>query len=85
MYNGIKKMNESEILNMTSTILIGAENKLNIKPEILFKDLDADTTTTPYATMTEEEILAKLKKSREQGTLRDADDVISDMRTKYGL
>ena len=85
MYNGIKKMNESEILNMTSTILIGAENKLNIKPEILFKDLDSDTTTTPYATMTEEEILAKLKKSREQGTLRDADDVISDMRTKYGL
>lgn len=85
MYNGIKKMNESEILNMTSTILIRAENKLNIKPEILFKDLDVDTTTTPYAPMAEEEILAKLKKSREQGTLRDADDVISDMRTKYGL
>ncbi|MBD5554229.1 MAG: type II toxin-antitoxin system RelB/DinJ family antitoxin [Roseburia sp.] len=39
----------------------------------------------PYAPMTEEEMLAKLKKSREQGKYRDADDVISDMRSKYGL
>ena len=31
------------------------------------------------------EMLAKLKKSREQGKFRDADDVISDMRSKYGL
>ena len=73
------------MLNMISTIPIRAENKLNTKPEILFKDLDADTTTTPYAPTTEKEILAKLKKSREQGTFREADDVISDMRTKYGL
>lgn len=70
---------------MTTTIQIKPENKLNIKPEILFKYLDADTTKTQYVTMTEEEILAKLKTSREQGTFRDADDVISDMRTKYGL
>jgi DNA-damage-inducible protein J len=35
--------------------------------------------------MTEKEMLAKLKKSREQGKFRDADDVISDMRSKYGL
>ena len=78
-------MNEREILNMISTIPIRAKNKLNIKPEILFKDLGADTITTPYATMTEEEVLAKLKKSREQGRFRDADDVISDMRSKYRL
>ena len=39
----------------------------------------------PYAPMTEEEMLAKLKVSREQGKHRDADDVISDMRSKYGL
>lgn len=70
---------------MISTIPIRAENKLNTKPEILFKDLDADTTKTQYAPMTEKEILAELKKSREQGTFRDADDVISDMRSKYGL
>jgi putative DNA-binding protein len=35
--------------------------------------------------MTEKEILAKLKKSREEKMFRDADDVISDMRSKYGL
>ena len=38
-----------------------------------------------YAPMTEKELLAKLKKSREQEKFRDADDVISDMRSKYGL
>ena len=41
--------------------------------------------SNPYAPMTEKEILAKLKKSREQETFRNADDVISDMRSKYGL
>ena len=38
-----------------------------------------------YAPMTEEEMLARLKKSREQESFRDADHVISDMRSKYGL
>lgn len=38
-----------------------------------------------YAPMTENEMLAKLKKSREQGMFREADGVISDMRSKYGL
>ena len=41
--------------------------------------------TNPYAPMTEKELLTKLKKSREQGMFREADDVISDMRSKYGL
>lgn len=39
----------------------------------------------PYALMMEEEMLAKLKKSREQKTYRDAEDVLSDIRSKYGL
>lgn len=39
----------------------------------------------PYATMTEEEMLEKLKKSREQRKYRDADSAISDLRAKYGL
>ena len=39
----------------------------------------------PYAPMTEKELLAKLESSREQEKFRDADDVISDMRSKYGL
>ena len=34
---------------------------------------------TPYTPMSEEEILTKLKKSREQGKFTDADDVISGM------
>ena len=42
----------------------------------------------PYTEMSEEEILRKLEKSRlhaSQGKYRDADEVISDMRTKYGI
>ena len=42
----------------------------------------------PYTPMKEEEMLAKLETSREhasQGKYRDADDVVSDMRSKYGL
>ncbi|MCC8081380.1 MAG: type II toxin-antitoxin system RelB/DinJ family antitoxin, partial [Lachnospiraceae bacterium] len=41
----------------------------------------------PYEPLTEGEIFARLEKSRNQamqGRLRDADDVISDMRGKYG-
>lgn len=41
--------------------------------------------SNPYAPMTEKELLAKLKKSGEHEKFRDADDVISDMRSKYGL
>ena len=39
----------------------------------------------PYTAITEDEMLDRLKKSREQGRSRDADVVISDMREKYGL
>ena len=41
--------------------------------------------SNPYAPMTEAEMLAKLEKSRERGTFRDADLAVSDMRLKYGL
>ena len=42
----------------------------------------------PYTAMSEEEILRKLEQSRlhaSQGKYRDADEVISDMKTKYGI
>lgn len=42
----------------------------------------------PYEAMTQEEMLAKLEQSRknaEAGRYRGAEDVISDMRLKYGL
>ena len=48
-------------------------------------EIKRQVESNPYAPMTENEMLAKLKKSREQGKFRDADDVISDMRSKYGL
>ena len=38
-----------------------------------------------YLPLNEKELLEKLKRSREQEKFRDADDVISDMRSKYGL
>ena len=45
-------------------------------------------SSNPYAAMTEDEILCKLERSREhakQGMYRDADEVITDIRGKYGL
>lgn len=48
-------------------------------------EIRRQTGTNPYAPMTEKEMLAKLERSREQGKFRDADDVISDTRSKYGL
>lgn len=44
--------------------------------------------TDPYITMTEEEILRKLGNSRNhanEGCMRDADDVIRDIRDKFDL
>lgn len=46
------------------------------------------TMPNPYISMSEEKILQKLELSKNhanQGKLRDADDVISDMREKYGI
>lgn len=42
----------------------------------------------PYITLTEDDVLKKLEASRQhaaEGKVRDADDVISDMRQKYGI
>lgn len=51
--------------------------------------LGIDTTTTNSCmALTENEVLEKLERSRElvaQGMYRDADDVVFDMRAKYGL
>lgn len=58
------------MLNIDSTNQVRVENELKSKL---------------YAPMTEEEMLARLKKSREQGIFKDADRVISNMRLKYGL
>jgi len=46
------------------------------------------SSANPFAAMSEEEILQKLERSRahaNEGMVRDSDEVISDMRTKYGL
>ena len=43
---------------------------------------------TPYAKMSEEELLDRLEQSRKSaksGNVKPANDVISDMRAKYGL
>ena len=43
-------------------------------------------TVNPYVTLTEDEVLKKLETSHAaEGMVRDADDVISDMRQKYGI
>jgi len=48
-------------------------------------EIKRQAVSNPYAPMSEKDLLAKLKKSREQEKFRDADEVISDMRSKYGL
>ena len=43
---------------------------------------------SPYAALSEDEILRKLEVSKrhaDEGKYRDADDVIADMRKKYGI
>ena len=45
-------------------------------------------TIDPYMTFAEDEVLKRLKASRQhaaEGKVRDADDVISDMKQKYGI
>ena len=45
-------------------------------------------TANPYMSLSEDELLHTLETARKnarQGNYRDADDMISDMRTKYGL
>ena len=45
-------------------------------------------SANPYAAMTEDEILRKLERAREhagQGMYRNADEVIMDMRGRYGV
>ena len=45
-------------------------------------------TIDPYMTFAEDEVLKRLEASRQhaaEGKVRDADDVISDMRQKYGI
>ena len=46
------------------------------------------TSVNPYRALTEQEMMDKLEKSRihaEKGQVRDAVDISSDMRAKYGL
>jgi DNA-damage-inducible protein J len=48
----------------------------------------SDTESNPFQPLSEEEIYAKLEASRQHaavGRIRNADDVVSDMRSKYGL
>ena len=47
-----------------------------------------DNARTPYAFMTEDELLSKLEQSRKhtyEGNYKDADSMVAEMRTKYGL
>ena len=48
-------------------------------------EIKRQVESNSYVPMTEKEILAKLKKFEEQEMFRNADDMISDMRSKYGL
>ena len=45
-------------------------------------------SANPYSALTENEVLERLEKSRNhaaRGMYKDADDVVQDMRAKYGL
>ena len=74
---------------MASTIQVRVDDELKIKSDRLFKDLGTDTTTAiRMFPLTEKQIMEKLEKARvceKKGEYRSADDMISDMRQKYGL
>ena len=45
-------------------------------------------SANPYKALIEDELLEKLERSRQQaasGMFRDADEIVRDMRAKYGL
>ena len=51
-------------------------------------EIKRTSSANPYAAMSEEEFLEKLEKSRkhaEQGKFKDAENVVADMRAKYGI
>ena len=74
---------------MSSTIQMRVDDELKTKSDTLFRELETKKkTVNPYVTLTEDEALKKLEASRQhaaEGMVRDADDVISDMRQKYGI
>ena len=63
---------------------------LMVTSDKLFKDLGTDTTraSDPDIVLSEDDILKKLKRSRNhaaEGKYRDANDMIFDMRGKHGI
>lgn len=77
---------------MSSTIQVTVDDDLRKESDALFKKLGTDTTSAfrmsekdPYMPLSEEQLYAKLAKSRksaEKGNVRDANDVIADLKTK---
>jgi DNA-damage-inducible protein J len=64
---------------MTSTIQVRVDDNMKA---------DTDVSANPFYPMSEEELYKKLEASRlhaTQGNVRYAGEVVSDMRTKYGL
>jgi DNA-damage-inducible protein J len=56
--------------------------------QLRVEDESKKKTQNPYTSLSEDEILRQLEVSRShasEGMYRDADDVIIDMREKYGL
>ena len=77
---------------MASTIQVRVDDEIKSKADMLFKDLGMDTTTAIRIFLVQaianDEFMDKLETSRmhaNQGDYRDADDVIAEMRNRYGL
>ena len=77
---------------MFSTLQVRVDDKLKSKSDSLlkfpFKTGEKSTANSPYTSMSEDKILKKLdesKKHADQGQCRRADDIVVDIRTKYGL
>ena len=73
---------------MASTIQVRVDDELKTKSEELFRDLGTDTTTAIRMFLTQALAVKGSEKSRAhaaQGMYKDADEVIHDVRAKYGL
>lgn len=65
--------------------------RIFLKQAVLYQGFPFEIRLThkdPYVPLNEEQFyekLAKSKKAADEGRIRDADDMIADMREKYGL
>ena len=89
LYRYIIKKNWKGVDRMASTIQVRVDDDIKTKADVLFKNLGMDTTTAIRIFLVQaianDDKLETSRMHANQGDYRDADDVIAEMRNRYGL